>query len=83
MIVNKQKENSTLPHIFDAIQDLGNIDYVKSGQVYKNETCSGVLISAESELDLLDDYPVGTLAFTAGFTTMWQKDVSGSWVSVI
>ena len=40
-----------------------------------------VLVSGSSDLPLLSDYEPGTIAHTAGFTTMWQKSPSGKWVA--
>lgn len=83
MILNKKIEGSDIPHVFDGVQDLGNIDYVKNGKIYKNAQCVGVMITSSSDLALLDEYGVGTLAFTAGFTSMWQKDIDGVFVQMI
>ena len=83
MIIAKQKENSTLPQVFDAVQDLGNIDYVKNGVIYKNAPCVAVLIASSADLELLEDYEAGTVAFTAGFENMWQKDIDGTFVQMI
>lgn len=83
MILEKKIEGSNLPHVFDGVQDLGNIDYVKDGKVYKNAQCVAVMITASNDLLLLGDYGVGTLAFTAGFTNMWQKDIDGTFVQMI
>lgn len=40
-----------------------------------------ILISAESELaSISSEVPVGSIAYLAGFGTIWQKDPSGAWV---
>lgn len=33
----------------------------------------------KSDLASLPDYAPGTIAFTAGFGSMWQKDSDGMW----
>ena len=42
------------------------------------------MVTAETDLesDLLANYPAGTVAYTAGFADMWQKDASGEWVEL-
>ena len=65
----------------DVVNARGNEDYVKNGKIYKNESMQMVLVSGSSDLSLLTDYDPGTIAHTAGFTTMWQKSPSGEWVA--
>ena len=83
MIISKTKEGNDKPFVFDAVQDLGNLDYVKNGEIFKNAACVAVLVGSESDLGLLDDYETGTIAFTAGFTAMWQKGADGNWASMV
>ena len=58
--------------------------YVKDGAFYGNvESCS-VIVESKSDLaGLPDDLPVGTLAYTAGFKNMWQKDADGEWAAIL
>lgn len=43
-----------------------------------------VLISSESALSDLTGYPPGTIAFTAGYKSMWQLDLDGeTWVDML
>lgn len=65
----------------DVVNARGNEDYVKNGKIYKNESMQMVLVSGSSDLPLLSDYEPGTIAHTAGFTTMWQKSPSGEWAA--
>lgn len=41
-----------------------------------------VYVNSQSELVNYSDSPVGTIAATIGFGSMWQKNASGEWVSV-
>lgn len=44
---------------------------------------SSVLIEAETDLqDLPATLSPGSMAYTAGFGKIWQKDFDGSWVEV-
>lgn len=55
--------------------------YVQDGAIVKKSPIAMVLVSSESELDLLDDFAPGTIAYTAGFAKMWQKAPNGNWIS--
>lgn len=58
-------------------------DYVKNGVVYKNPGVPSVMIESEDDLELLvDKYPPCTIAYTAGFETMWQLDTSGTFIEI-
>lgn len=69
------------------IPSSSNIDYVKDGKIYKdiykNESSQSILISSEEDLNLLTSYSPGTIAFTAGFSSMWQKNVDGNWETIL
>lgn len=65
------------------VLDLGMIDVVDSDGVLREDVpCKGVMVTAESDLANLPDYQPGTLAFTAGFASMWQKSAAGTWQEV-
>ena len=61
----------------------GENDVVTANGLVKNVPAPSVLVTSESDLSELPDYPAGTIAYTAGFKAMWQLDSSGSWVSMI
>ena len=69
------------------IPSSSNIDYVKNGKIYKdiykNKSSQSILISSEEDLNLLTSYSPGTIAFTAGFSSMWQKNVDGNWETIL
>ena len=76
-LVKKQDEPKWV--IADVVQDSGNTDYVINGEIYENSPVKIILISDESELELLTNYEPGAIAYTAGFTSMWQKAPDGTW----
>lgn len=57
-------------------------DYVQDGVLHINNEARSVLVTAESDLAQLDGYLPGSIAFTAGYASMWMLDASGSWVSM-
>ena len=69
------------------IPSSNNIDYVKDGKIYKdiyrNRSSQSILISSEEDLNLLTSYSPGTIAFTVGFSSMWQKNVDGNWETIL
>ena len=65
----------------DFVNNSGVISYVQNGQIVKNSVVPMVLISSQSELQLLGDYAPGTIAYTAGYKQMWQKAPNGTWAA--
>lgn len=65
-----------------AVPDIGVYDAIIDGELIREIPCRAVMVTAESDLANLPDYQPGTLAFTAGFATMWQKDAEGTWQEV-
>lgn len=42
-----------------------------------------VLVASESALsELPSDVPIGSIAYTAGFTHIWQKGLDENWTSI-
>ena len=65
------------------VLDLGMIDVVDSDGVLREDVpCKGVMVTAESDLANLPDYQPGTIAFVAGFGSMWQLSAAGTWVEL-
>lgn len=59
---------------------MDNIDYIKNGKIHADVTSNMVMVASKSEAEsMLADYPPGTIAFTAGYTNMWQKKADGTW----
>lgn len=65
----------------DVVQNRGVTDYVQDGIIVNNSVTETVLVSSQSELELLGNYSPGTIAYTAGYKQMWQKAPNGSWVA--
>lgn len=62
------------------VLDLGMMDVVDAnGVLLEDVPCKAVMVTSQTDLANLPDYPAGTIAFTAGFVNMWQKDASGNW----
>lgn len=57
-------------------------DYVKSGTLYTGSPMSLVMVESQSQLSTLEGYGPGTIAYTAGFGSMWQMDADGTWTEV-
>ena len=58
-------------------------DVVSGGVLTQDTPARSVLVTAQSDLANLPEYPAGTIAYTAGFKAMWQLSAAGSWVSVL
>lgn len=58
------------------------VDYVKDGVLYKGNVADSVMIESSSDLASLTDLTPGSIAYTAGFASMWQLSASGTWVEM-
>lgn len=67
----------------DKLVKIGQADYVQNGMLHMGANAPTVMISAQSDLaELTDQYPPGTIAYTAGFKAMWQLGANGAWVAM-
>lgn len=82
MLLHQTTEDGRNIKYQDVVNTRGNTDYVKNGEVYKNNPSQSVMVSGQSDLAGLTNYGVGTIAYTAGFKKLWQKSASGTWVEV-
>lgn len=58
-------------------------DYVDDNNVLHVGGDGGLMVSDESQLDLLpDSYGPGTMAHTAGWKSTWEKGIDGTWESM-
>lgn len=80
MILTREKPNGT--QLIDTVQSKGSTAYVKDGKLYKNAPINLVLVASSSDLPLLYEFEPGTIAYTAGFATMWQKSPAGEWAEM-
>lgn len=66
------------------LSKIGQTDYVQDGELHRGGTAPSVMVTAQTDLENLpDDYPPGTIAYTAGFKAMWQLSAAGEWVSLM
>lgn len=64
-------------------QTSGETDYIKGGALYRGANAASILVgSANDLLDLTDIYAPGTVAYTAGFKTLWQLSADGVWETI-
>lgn len=74
-----EKERS-IDKVIDAVQM--DLDYVDSdGNIIVHAKRNFVMVRDENDLDLLSNYGVGTVAFTADSSSIWIKDANGDWKS--
>ena len=66
------------------LSKIGQLDYVKDGELHRGGPAPSIMVTAQADLaNLPDDYPPGTMAYTAGFKAMWQLAADGTWVSLM
>lgn len=71
------------PRVFDFVTTLGNVDYVDGdGAIQTEVPVVCVMVRSSSDLSALSDYKPGTIAFTAGFGSLWQKAADGTWEEI-
>ena len=58
------------------------IAYVKNGLVLKGVTMQEMVGSEDDLVNLPEDIMPGSVAFTAGYSSMWQKAADGSWEEI-
>ena len=58
-------------------------DILNGNELTRNSPAPSVMVTNQSALSSLSDYPAGTIAYTAGFKSMWQKGMTGTWVSLM
>lgn len=74
-----EKERSN-DKVVDAIQQ--DFDYVDSnGNIIVHAKRNFVMVRDENDLDLLNNYGIGSVAFTADSSSVWVKDAEGDWKS--
>ena len=61
---------------------IDDIDYIQDNKLIIGSSPRCVMVGSENDLDDLDDYTPGSVAYTAGYSNMWQLDASGEWVSI-
>ena len=66
----------------DESVSMGVTDYIENGVAHNSNVMHSVMVESESDLASLNNYAVGSIAYTAGFGSMWQLNASGEWVEV-
>lgn len=57
-----------------------DIDYVQGNNLVMGADARTVMVGSSADLAELADLTPGSIAYTAGFADMWQKNASGAWV---
>ena len=66
---------------YPSVMSVGEISYVKDGELHVGEKASVVMVESESNLtDLAGAVSPGSIAFTCGFVKAWQLNAAGEWV---
>lgn len=81
MIITRKKEDGQYES-FDVTGTFGKTDYVKDGNIYRSVPIKNVMVSSSEDLSDLSDYDIGTIAYTAGYQSIWQKGIDGTWESL-
>lgn len=57
--------------------------YVKNGELYQGNTAQAILVKNQAELDEVKKHVApGSIAYTAGYGSMWQLSAAGSWEEI-
>lgn len=77
------KEQNNFPYLaVNRVLNNTEVDYVKSGTLYKGNVTDSVMVTSSSDLSSLTGLVPGSIAYTAGFGNMWQLNASGSWIAI-
>lgn len=77
------KEQNNFPYLaVNRVLNNGEVDYVKDNVLYKGNVADSVMVSSSDDLSSLTGLMPGSIAYTAGFGSMWQLNASGSWVEI-
>lgn len=75
-------QSKTIGHSKAKVLTGGMVDVFKDGMLTKDTPTSSILVSSQSDLANLEGITAGSIAFTAGFTNIWQLSPTGTWVEV-
>ena len=59
-----------------------DVDYVQNGTLVLGADARSVLIGSSADLTQLTDLTPGSIAYTAGFASMWQLGANGEWTEI-
>ena len=67
--------------MIDTVQS--DVDYVDSdGDIHVHTKVAEIIVTSEEDLATLSGYNVGSIAYLAGFSRMWQLSAAGEWVEI-
>ena len=68
--------------LIDTISLMGRSIYIKDGAIHDSASLTLIMVEEESDLTDLSGAVPGSIAYTAGFGSMWQLDADGVWQEV-
>ena len=72
-----------MKHEIMALINNGRQAYVKSGALHQGEAAKAVMVESSDDLTALAGMvSPGSIAYTAGYGSVWQLDAAGSWQDV-
>lgn len=59
------------------------IGYVKDNKLYVNVPVLHFIVTDETDLEGLDNVPIGSVAFTADESSKWRLGIDGTWEKIV
>lgn len=60
----------------------GETNTVKAGVLHRSDPPQAILVESQADLEHLGEVPAGSIAYTAGYGSMWQLSAAGSWEAI-
>ena len=60
----------------------GETNTVKAGVLHRSDPPQAILVEGQADLEHLGEVPAGSIAYTAGYGSMWQLSAAGSWEEI-
>ena len=76
-----EQNNFPYPAV-ERVLNNSEVDYVKDGVLYKGNVAESVMVESSEDLSSLTGLTPGSIAYTAGFESIWQLDASNTWVEL-
>lgn len=64
-------------------EDAGTIDYVRNGELFENVQATSIMVESSADLNSIEGLFPGSIAYTKGFSHMWQLGADGQWATII
>ena len=82
MLYRTDKTTVRNPKNVDVVQhDNAYID--SDGDLHIHTAITGIMVTSADDLEELTDFNPASIAYTAGFTNVWQLGADGEWVAII